>query len=59
MSQKQSKIEELVKTKCEEGRISCKVAHQIADQLDVSLGSVGQVINKLDIKIYGCQLGCF
>jgi len=53
------KVREMVKEKTKEGRISCPMAHKIAKELGVSPKVVGDVVNELKIKFYGCQLGCF
>lgn len=41
------------------GRVSCPVAFAIAKKLGISHASAGKLNNVLDIKIFGCQLGCF
>ncbi len=43
----------------EDGKIKCGDALRIAGEEGVSPGEVGKVINSLNIKIKGCQLGCF
>ena len=42
-----------------DGRLPCAVAFQIARKLKVTPKQVGEVANKLNIKIASCQLGCF
>ncbi|MDO8886891.1 hypothetical protein [Candidatus Oleimmundimicrobium sp.] len=54
-----NKIKKIVKEKAKEGKISCPMAHKIAKELGVSPKVVGDVVNELEIKLYGCQLGCF
>ena len=39
--------------------LSCKKAHEISDDLDVSLGRIGKVCNEETVRIKSCQLGCF
>ncbi len=54
--------EELIKqvtAASEENRISCKVAMEIADKNGIPRKTMGELLNKLKIKIRGCQLGCF
>ncbi len=41
------------------GRISCPVTFAIAKKLGISRSKAGKLVNVLDIKIFGCQLGCF
>ena len=53
------KVKEMVKEKAKEGRLSCPMAHKIAKEADAPLKKVGDVVNELKIKLYGCQLGCF
>ncbi len=42
-----------------EGRITCPAARELAEQLGVDPGVIGQACNQLRIKIKGCTLGCF
>lgn len=39
--------------------IICYKAHLLADILGISVGEIGKLLNKADIKIKGCQLGLF
>lgn len=39
--------------------LSCSVALQIANDLSCSPKQVGEICNRLKIKIANCQLGCF
>ena len=41
------------------GRASCKSLLAIAERLGVEPARVGQACNELNVKISGCQLGCF
>ena len=41
------------------GKISCRAAHKVAGEFNVSVRKVGKMINKLNLKIVACQLGCF
>ena len=41
------------------GKISCPVAFNVAKNLGISKGNTGKFLNVVDIKIFGCQLGCF
>ncbi len=56
------KEEELVKKindAAKEGKISCGMAQKIALENKVSMKEVGDLLDKLKIKITQCQLGCF
>ncbi|MFC2038907.1 hypothetical protein ACFLUG_03960 [Chloroflexota bacterium] len=52
-------IEEEIKASLVDGKLPCPVAFKIAEKLGVSNKQVGDMANKLDIKIANCQLGCF
>jgi hypothetical protein len=41
------------------GRISCPVAFAIGKKLGISRANAGKLANVLEMKIFGCQLGCF
>ena len=56
---KDSKLEETIKASLVNGRLPCPVAFKISADLGVSKSDIGDMANKLDIKISGCQLGCF
>jgi len=40
-------------------KLSCQVAHELADKFNVPKETIGQLCNDNDIKISNCQLGCF
>ncbi|MFC1595868.1 hypothetical protein ACFL4D_01115 [Candidatus Margulisiibacteriota bacterium] len=40
-------------------RIDCRQAFQLAGRIGLNLSVFGQLLNKLQIKISSCQLGCF
>ena len=52
-------IMEKITEKNIEGRINCKVALELADELGVAPGIIGSACNELEVKISNCQLGCF
>ncbi len=52
-------LEEEIRASLIDGRLPCAVAFKIARKLKVSPRQVGDAANKLNIKIAGCQLGCF
>ena len=39
--------------------IACKEALNIANSLKISPTEVGEELNRINVKIKGCQLGCF
>jgi hypothetical protein len=43
----------------ENGRITCPQALKIAEETGLPPKRIGFFLNKLKIKIVGCQLGCF
>ena len=52
-------IEQAVGEKSKNGKLVCKVAWEIASELDVPVREVGDYCNNNDIKIVACELGCF
>lgn len=42
-----------------DGRITCPAAKELAEQLGVEPGVIGDACNQLRIKIKSCALGCF
>lgn len=48
-----------VREAAQDGRITCAGAHVLAKELGVNLLVIGQACDELNIKIKGCQLGCF
>lgn len=57
-------LEEIIKEHCiskEDGKLklSCKSAYDISEKYGYALSVIGKTCDELDIKIYGCQLGCF
>jgi len=41
------------------GWISCPDAFAVADKLGIETKHMGKLLDELDVKIKGCQLGCF
>jgi hypothetical protein len=56
---KEEEIIARLKEAAKEGRIPCAVAQKIAQDNKVSTKEIGDLLNKLKIKISQCQLGCF
>lgn len=42
-----------------QGKLPCKRAFQLAEELSLSLKDIGDICNAEGIKIIHCQLGCF
>ncbi len=41
------------------GWIACSQALKMAEVLDIGPGNMGKLLNRLDIRVRQCQLGCF
>ena len=54
-----SQIEQAIKQKISEGKITCAAAHKVACELGVSSAEVGIAIDLLELRIIKCQLGLF
>lgn len=54
-----SKIKEALKIAAPDGKLSCKEAWALAEELGADKAEVGKAANELKIKIHSCQLGCF
>ena len=52
-------LESELKTSLVDGKLPCAVAFEIAHKLKVSPRRVGDMANRINVKISGCQLGCF
>ncbi|MCK5433663.1 MAG: hypothetical protein V3V23_03855 [Dehalococcoidales bacterium] len=52
-------LEEELKASLVSGRLPCAVAFKICRKLKVGPRKVGDMANKLNVKISNCQLGCF
>ena len=52
-------LEEELKASLVDGRLHCAVAFKISRKLKVSPNVIGDMANRLNIKISKCQLGCF
>ncbi len=56
---KEEELISRIKDAAKEGRIPCAVAQKIALDNKISMKEVGDLLDKLKIKITQCQLGCF
>jgi hypothetical protein len=52
-------LEEELQASLVNGKLPCAEAFRIAKKFKVAPRQVGDVANKLNIKISSCQLGCF
>jgi len=52
-------IESKIKEAMVKGKLPCPAAFQIAKDFNMTPKQVGELANKLNIRIAGCQLGCF
>jgi hypothetical protein len=53
------KLAERILEVAPEKRLSCKKAFALAAEFDCLPIEVGKLCDELEVKIYGCQLGCF
>jgi hypothetical protein len=54
-----SYLEAMIKALLQDGYLPCLVAWEIADQLEISKISIGEVTDRLGIRITDCQIGFF
>jgi hypothetical protein len=59
MAVDEKKLEEAIKALLVKGKLPCPAALKLSKDLNVSTKAIGDMANKLEIKIAGCQLGCF
>jgi len=52
-------LEEELQASLVNGKLPCAQAFRIAKKFKVAPRQVGDMANKLNIKISSCQLGCF
>jgi len=56
---KEEEIAAKLKEAAKDGKISCAMAQKIAIENKIPMNQVGNLLNKMKIKITQCQLGCF
>jgi hypothetical protein len=56
---KEEEIIDRIKELAKEGKIPCALAMKIAAEHKISNKQIGDLLNRLKIKIAQCQLGCF
>lgn len=54
-----TKLEEIVKASLKDGYLSCPVAWEIAQTAKVPKLAIGEITDRLGVRIINCQLGCF
>jgi hypothetical protein len=61
MSQTDAVSAVLAKVKEVDGKktLACKVALQLADELELPPKAIGEICDDAKVKIMACQLGCF
>jgi hypothetical protein len=56
---KEDEIAAKLKELSRDGKITCTLAQKIAMENKIPLKQVGDMLNRMKIKIIQCQLGCF
>lgn len=59
MTMTQEEMTAKIRAAAPQGKITCAAAFKLAEELGVSRGELGHLLNELKIKIISCQLGCF
>jgi len=54
-----SRLDDTVKASLKDGYLPCPVAWEIAGEANVPRVSIGDITDKLEVRITNCQLGCF
>jgi hypothetical protein len=54
-----AQLEGTIKSSLKEGYLSCPVAWKIAKDYNIPKIAVGEITDRLGIRITDCQLGCF
>ena len=56
---KEEEITAKIREAAKDGKIACAMAMKIAAENGLSNKQIGELLNRLKIKIAQCQLGCF
>ena len=56
---KEEEISVKIQEAAKNGKIACAQAMKIAAENNISNKEMGEILNRLKIKIAQCQLGCF
>ena len=54
-----AQIEGTIKSSLEEGYLPCPIAWEIAKEYNIPKIAVGEIADRLGIRVTNCQLGCF
>lgn len=54
-----SQLEDTVKASLKDGYLSCPVAWKISREADVPKVAIGEITDRLGIRVTNCQIGCF
>ena len=54
-----SQLEDMVKASLKGGYLPCAVAFRIAKEIQIPKVAVGEMTDRLGIRIMNCQIGCF
>ncbi len=57
--EKKELIRERLREGSADGRLSCRAARKLAEELGVRYKEVGEAADELKIRITDCELGCF
>ena len=52
-------VQKRIKEISVKGKVTCAQAEMVAKEYGLSRRAVGELIDKLELKIISCQLGCF
>jgi hypothetical protein len=55
----EEEISAKIREAAKDGKIPCAMAMKIASENKISNREMGEILNRLKIKIAQCQLGCF
>ncbi|MEW6003467.1 MAG: hypothetical protein AB1638_12595 [Nitrospirota bacterium] len=55
----EEKVAGEIRKRAVKGRLSCRIARMIAEELNIPYKTVGKIADSLNVKISDCQLGCF
>ena len=56
---KEEEISVKIREAAKDGKIPCALAMKIATENKISNKEMGELLNRLKIKVAQCQLGCF
>ncbi|MDY6914221.1 MAG: hypothetical protein SVT52_07190 [Planctomycetota bacterium] len=52
-------IRQSIQQAARDGKVACKVLLELAERMETPPKQIGQFCNEMNIRIAGCQLGCF